>query len=307
MITKSRIPIRLTAALALNLALSAVGLAQEHAPNAPPLISHDELQKRLSDTKLRLVDSRPKADYDKGHVPGAVWVDSKVFQEISKPETVADQSVWSHALAPLGIDLDTEVYVIDGAHQDAARTWWLLSYAGVKHVGLVDGSFALWERQGHPVTSEVPTIAPRPLTVEFHPKRFATKADVKTAIAKGESQLLDIRSAAEYRGEKQKNAAARAGHIPTARSLDVHDLLDPDGKFLDPATQRQRLSQAGIAADRPAIVYSNSGSRASLAVFALRRLGIHARSYYYGLADWSKDASEPVILGDKPGEHPRAK
>ena len=160
MITKSRIPIRLTAALALNLALSAVGLAQEHAPNAPPLISHDELQKRLSDTKLRLVDSRPKADYDKGHVPGAVWVDSKVFQEISKPETVADQSVWSQALAPLGIDLDTEVYLIDGAHQDAARTWWLLSYAGVKHVGLVDGGFALWERQGRPVTSEVPTIAP---------------------------------------------------------------------------------------------------------------------------------------------------
>ena len=31
MITKSRIPIRWTAALALNLALSAVGLAQEQA------------------------------------------------------------------------------------------------------------------------------------------------------------------------------------------------------------------------------------------------------------------------------------
>src|SRR5262249_11942839 len=103
------------------------------------------------------------------------------------------------------------------------------------------------------------------------------------------------------RGEKLPAAGTRAGHIPGALSLDVLELIDQDGKFLDPATQRERLSRAKIASDRPVIVYSNTGSRSSLAVFALRRLGIHARSYYHGLADWSKDAAAPVVLGDKSG------
>jgi thiosulfate/3-mercaptopyruvate sulfurtransferase len=294
--------IHLASTLALSLALPALAAAQQHAPQPPPLLSHEELQKRLADPKLRVVDSRPKADYDKGHVPGAVWIDGKTLQENSKPEAIADASVWSQALAPLGLGAETEVYVIGGPRQDAARIWWLLGYAGVKHVGLVDGGFPLWEKQGRPVTSEVPAISPKPFSVQFHARRIASRADVQAAIAKGESQVLDIRSVAEYRGEKVQHPGTRPGHVPTARSLDAHDLIDADGKFVDAAALRKRLAEAGIDAGRPVIVYSNTGSRASLAVFALRRLGVHARSYYQGLADWSSDASAPLILGDKPGD-----
>jgi 3-mercaptopyruvate sulfurtransferase SseA len=33
---------------------------------------------------------------------------------------------------------------------DAARLWWLLRYLGVGQVGLIDGGFPLWEKQGRP-------------------------------------------------------------------------------------------------------------------------------------------------------------
>ena len=43
----------------------------------PPLLSHDELQKRLSDQSLRVVDVRPKADYEKGHIPAQSGLTSR--------------------------------------------------------------------------------------------------------------------------------------------------------------------------------------------------------------------------------------
>ncbi|HKI20349.1 MAG TPA: rhodanese-like domain-containing protein, partial [Isosphaeraceae bacterium] len=102
-------------------------------PQPPPLLSHDALEKRQKDPTLRLLDARPKADYDKGHIPGALWVDLKALQALANSETIVDQDAWSTALAPLGIGPDMEVYLYDADRQhDAGRVWWLLSYAGVE-------------------------------------------------------------------------------------------------------------------------------------------------------------------------------
>jgi thiosulfate/3-mercaptopyruvate sulfurtransferase len=136
---------------ALVLAIPPLVMGAEPAGKVPALLSHDALQTRLGGAKLRLLDVRPQADYEKGHIPGALWVDGKVFQEISRPESLANAAAW--AQAPLGIGQDSEVYIYDAARQhDAARLWWLLSYAGVERVGLIDGGFPLWERQGRPVS-----------------------------------------------------------------------------------------------------------------------------------------------------------
>jgi thiosulfate/3-mercaptopyruvate sulfurtransferase len=109
---------------AVVLAISPLVIGEEPSAKVPPLLSHEELQKRLGDTKLRLLDARPKADYDKGHIPGALWVDGKVFQDIARPESFGDSSAWAQALAPLGIGADSEVYLYDAARQhDAARLW----------------------------------------------------------------------------------------------------------------------------------------------------------------------------------------
>jgi thiosulfate/3-mercaptopyruvate sulfurtransferase len=41
------------------------------------LASLGDLQKRLDDPAPRLLDARRRSDYEKGHIPGAVWVDVK--------------------------------------------------------------------------------------------------------------------------------------------------------------------------------------------------------------------------------------
>jgi thiosulfate/3-mercaptopyruvate sulfurtransferase len=64
-----------TKALLATLALNFPTFALAEEPGAkqrPPLLSHEALQKRLGDPRLRILDARPRAEYEKGHIPGAV-------------------------------------------------------------------------------------------------------------------------------------------------------------------------------------------------------------------------------------------
>ena len=87
------------------------------------LISFDDLQKRLDEADLRLLDVRPKADFDRVHIQGAVWVDAKGVEKLAaKPGSLTDQTAWDTWIKPLGIGPETEVVVYEGGRQlDAAR------------------------------------------------------------------------------------------------------------------------------------------------------------------------------------------
>jgi thiosulfate/3-mercaptopyruvate sulfurtransferase len=136
--------------------------------------------------------------------------------------------------------------------------------------------------------------------VKLHPKRSATRDDVRSAVQGSNIQLVDARSPAEFRGESTPKGGTRAGHIPSARSLDAYSLVDADGRFLDEPALRQRIREAGIHADQPVIVYSQGGGRSGAVLFALRRLGIRARHYYPGLGDWSRDPAAKIVPGAAP-------
>src|SRR5262249_35438461 len=92
------------------------------------LVAFPELEKRLGEPDLRILDARPKADYEKGHIPGAVWVDAKAVESMAaKPGALTDRASWEKWIAPLGIGPKTDVVVYDARRQlDAPRIWWVL-------------------------------------------------------------------------------------------------------------------------------------------------------------------------------------
>jgi thiosulfate/3-mercaptopyruvate sulfurtransferase len=275
---------------ALTLALPVLARAAE--PDAPPLIAHDDLQKRLNDPELRLLDVRPRAEYDRGHIPGALWLDIQALEELAQGDSFADKEGWGRRLAPLGIGPNTEVYLYDANRQhDAGQVWWLLWYAGVPRVGLLDGGFAPWAHAGRAVSQEVPTAAAQEPAVAFHPRRAASRAEVQSASASQgrDIQILDVRSGAEYRGEVKPQDGSRAGHIPGARSLDADALVDADGRWLDPALQRARLIQAGIDPQRPLVVYSG------------RRHGACSASTTSSRSAWGCTTTSPPMIASRPG------
>src|ERR1019366_2776764 len=67
------------------------------------LIEPGELQKRLQQTGLRILDTRPQAEYAKGHIPGAVPVDVKSWQDLGKKEGGFHDAKWGEKVGQLGI------------------------------------------------------------------------------------------------------------------------------------------------------------------------------------------------------------
>jgi thiosulfate/3-mercaptopyruvate sulfurtransferase len=274
-----------------------LALAQPPKESARPsagLVSFDDLQGRLGAPGLRLLDARPKADYDQGHIPGAVWLDPKAAEELaSRPVGLTDEAAWEAWIAPLAIGSADEVLVYDANRKkDAARFWWLLGYLGAEKVGLIDGGFPLWSSEGRPVTTKVPRVQPRPFKVSFRSDRHATRADVLEALKGNLARIIDARSRAEHTGEQR--LSKRAGRIPGACHLEWADLVDKDGRFLDESALRARLAKTGIKPGETVITHCQGGGRASVDAFVFERLGYPARNYYLGWSDWGNADETPV-------------
>ena len=204
------------------------------------------MQKRLDDPKLRLLDARHRADYDKGHLPGAVWVDVKAASTLAaRPGGLTDKEAWTDWTVPLAIGPDSDVFVYDGGRQlEAARVWWLLTYLGVPNVGLVDGNFGLWAKGDRPVSTDPAKVGPRPFPVAFRIERLATRAEVLDSL-KGGTRVVDARSEAEHTAVPGR-CRGRAGHIPDACHLEWSEFVGPDGRFLDEAGLRAKVEKAGV-------------------------------------------------------------
>ena len=66
---KTRILLWSTVVLSLTMAVRSRGGEPPATGSPPPLVAHKELERRLGDPVLRLIDARPRADYDGGHIP----------------------------------------------------------------------------------------------------------------------------------------------------------------------------------------------------------------------------------------------
>lgn len=272
------------------------------------LASHDALAKRLNDPKLRLLDARPKEDYDKGHIPGAVWVDAKGASAIaSKPGGLTDRDAWAAWIKPLGLSAETEVLAYAGDNPlEAARVWWLLRYLGVERAGIVNGGFPLWRSQGRPVSTKAATVEAKAFPIRFQRDRLATREDVIKAMRSGQVAIVDARSAGEYDGSVK--SSKRGGHVPAACRVEWSDLIDKQGRFLSDDVLRAKFAGAGIVLKpkAPAITHCQGGGRASVDAFVLERLGLATRNYYSGWSDWgnAEEVEAPAVIGDKPGARP---
>ena len=263
------------------------------------LASFDDVEDRLDKPNVRILDVRPRADYDKGHAPGAVWVDSKAAQTLAgKPGGLTDQAAWQAWIKPLGLGPKSEVYVFDGARQlDASRLWWLLGYLGVENVSLVDGNAPLWISQKRPTATDAPTVEPGTFTVAFQKDRLATRDDVREALKSGKVSIVDARSLDEYTGTKK--SSKRGGHIPDACRLEWSELVDKDGRFLSEKALKERLEALGIKPGEPVITHCQGGGRASVDAFAIGRLGYKTRNFYLGWSDWGNVDDTPVVEGSE--------
>lgn len=273
-----------------------------------PLISVDELAADLSqragqvvvDVRWLLTGPSQYPAYLAGHLPGAYWCDLEA--DLADPpgrrgrHPLPDPDRLQSKLREWGIEQQSEVIVYDQSNSvAAARAWWVLSWAGLPQVRVLDGGFEAWLRAGHPVQAEVP--GPGAGTVTVRPGSMPTlTADTAAALA-GEGRLFDVRAPERFRGEVEPMDAV-AGRIPGAVNLPTTDNVQPSGELL-PATELRRRFQAAGAPVQPVPVgvYCGSGVTAAHTVLAMRVAGIEAALYPGSWSEWITDPDRQVETG----------
>lgn len=105
-------------------------------------------------------------------------------------------------LASLDVGDDSQV-VIHGSDRGlwTARVFWLMDYHGKTDISLLNGGFARWQAEGHPVSGEVPEATAGSLSLAPDEERNATKEHVLAALDGREVVLLDERAPREYTGD----------------------------------------------------------------------------------------------------------
>ncbi len=289
------------------------------------LVSTEWLAARLGDAGeagVRIVDVRGKvlppgskprylakrADYDSGHIPGAVFVDwtrDIVDPGDPVPMQVAGPGPFAAKMGELGIgDGSLVVAYDDYDHIFAGRLAWALRYYGHDAVRILDGGWLRWVAEGRPVESTTAraggaaVFTPRP-----RPALRRTAREVASVLGRGDVVLIDARPPEQYAGAV--TAAARAGHIPGAINVPYARLVDGStGRFLASGELARVFLDAGVdvaALPREVIVYCNGGVSCTVPLNALRMLGRDDVAVYDGSwNEWGADAALPIRSGREP-------
>jgi thiosulfate/3-mercaptopyruvate sulfurtransferase len=260
------------------------------------LIEAPELARLVAANKVRLLDARPKAKYDAGHIPGAVQVDAAGWAKAFG--SVPDKDDWTKRIGSLGLVVDSPVVVYGDDPREPARVWWVFRYWGFKDVRLLNGGWQAWAAQNGAVSKDVPTVKEALPKLAARPERLATKEQVLDIVNKKDGQIIDARSEKEYCGEEAR--AKRGGAIPGAKNLDWSELIGKDGRFKSADELRHLFKERDISLKEPAVTYCQSGGRASVMAFALELMGAKGvRNYYRSWNEWGNDPDTPVVSPKK--------
>jgi thiosulfate/3-mercaptopyruvate sulfurtransferase len=288
------------------------GAAHEPAPGYTTLIAAAELAQHLGDPSFVIVDVRHdlahperfgEDAYAKGHIPGAAFV--HVDRDLSARKTgrngrhpLTTPEAAAALFGRLGIDAGKQVVAYDqGDGMFAARLWWMLHWLGHDRAAVLDGGFAKWVRDGHPVSTE-PHVA-QPAT--FAPTRVrptVSATGIAASLPRHALVLLDARAAERYRGDVEPIDPV-AGHIPGALNRPYTRNVARDGTFRPARELRSEFEGMlhGRASD-DIVHYCGSGVSACHNVLAMTIAGYPLTRLYPGSwSEWISDPQRPVSKG----------
>jgi thiosulfate/3-mercaptopyruvate sulfurtransferase len=262
---------------------------------------------RVLDVRWRLGGPPGRSEYRAGHIPGAVYVD--LDQELAAPAApeagrhpLPTRENLQAAARSWGLrDGSAVVAYDDVGNLSAARAWWLLRWAGLIDVRLLDGGLAAWRSAGHPVVSgDEPPVPPGDLTLGAGALPSVDPDGVAALIAGG-ALVLDARAGERYRGEVA-SVDPKPGHIPGAVSAPTAENLNPDGSFRSAAELAARFRALGAEPGAPVGVYCGSGVTAAHQMAALTIAGFDDVVLYPGSwSQWASLPGRPIATGPNPG------
>lgn len=268
---------------------------------------------------------RNKADYEIGHIPGAISLDT---QELESPDTWnrRPSQELEQVLKKLGISADTTVIVYGrfsspcnsdphpgskAGHLGAMRCAVLMMYAGVKDVRVLNGSLAAWGNEDYPLSLEevqLDALSEFGCKVPGRPDIFMDTPEVKGLLKSGRGNLISVRSWDEFIGKVSGyNYIFKKGCIPGAifgncgsDAYHMQNYRNPDLTTREYHEVQAMWKNSGITFDELNVFYCGTGWRASEAflnayLMGWRKIAVYDGGWY----EWSNDPANPVTFAGK--------
>ena len=271
------------------------------------LVSTQWVAEHLNDPNVRIIESdEDTLLYASGHIPGAVQVDWTADLNDPIRRDYLDREGFEKLMSRIGVTPETTV-VFYGYKNNwwACYAFWVFQLFGHTNAKIMDGGRLKWEKEGRPMTREVPSYPP---TQYRAPERDDTKIrafrDQVLAHVQARKPLVDVRSPQEYTGERlhmpeyPNEGALRGGHIPGAKNVPWARAINPeDGTFKSAAELRAIYEQEqGLKPDDDIIAYCRIGERSSHTWFVLTYLLGYprVRNYDGSWTEWGNLVGVPI-------------
>jgi len=292
-----------------------------------------EIPAHYDNNKFVLVHShyRNRDAYLTGHIPGAIDMDTLALES---PETWNRRTPeeLKSALEQHGITADTTVVLYGkfmfpdnddpfpgSAAGDigAIRNAFIMMYAGVKDVRVLNGGFQSWEDAGYEISTEDAPKKPIGDFGVFIPQKPELAVDIpeaKELLSSSDGELVSVRSWPEFIGEVSGyNYIEKKGRIPGAIfgncGSDAYHM--ENYRNLDHTTREfgeiiKIWEDAGITPDKHLAFYCGTGWRGSEAFFNAWLMGWPRVSVFDGgWFEWSNDPENPYETGEPLEEVPK--
>ena len=266
---------------------------------------------------------RNREAYLGGHIPGAIDLDTLALES---PETWNRRSPeeLEQALLQHGITAETTVVLYGkymhpdnddlfpggaAGHIGAIRCAFIMMYAGVKDVRVLNGGFQSWKDAGYEISAEyVPKSTAKDFGVSIpaKPGLAVDLSEAKDMLASDRAELICVRSLPEYIGEVSGyNYIEKKGRIPGAVfgncGTDAYHM--ENYRNLDHTTREYQeivniWKDACITPDKHLAFYCGTGWRGSEAFYNAWLLGWPKVSVFDGgWFEWSNDPKNSFETG----------
>ena len=271
------------------------------------LVDTDWVAANPPNGKRRLVevDYDPENGYRAGHIDGATLIWWK--RDINDPiiRDIISKKEFEDLMSRNGISADSEVILYgDFNNWFAAFVFWIFKYYGHVNVRIMNGGRKKWELEGRQYTTGEPQVEPTQYAAS--PPDEGLRAylfDVKRALEKDDTVMVDVRSPKEFTGEVTAppeyptEHAQRGGHIPKANNIPWATAVnDADGTFKSVDELQHNYESKGVTPDKDVICYCRIGERSSHSWFVLKYLLGYpkVRNYDGSWTEWGNMIGNPV-------------